>query len=147
MLLRNRRGGVFVKRIVFVCVENSNRSQMAEAFARMHGSHEVEAFSAGSRPSGRVNPKAIATMRELGYDLTTHTSKGLDAFNGKPVDVAVTMGCGDECPLVIAQRRENWNIPDPRDMTPEDFRKVRDLIESKVKELLASIPSDDTEPT
>ena len=67
-----------MKRVVFVCVENSNRSQMAEAFARMHGAGRVEAFSAGSRPSGRVNPKAVEAMKELGYDLTTHTSKGLD---------------------------------------------------------------------
>ncbi len=130
-------GGVFMKRIVFVCVENSNRSQMAEAFARIHGYGKVEAFSAGSRPSGKINPKAVEAMREIGYDLTTHSSKGLDAFNGQNVDVAVTMGCGDECPLVRASRREEWNIPDPRDMTPEQFREVRDLIERKVKELLA----------
>jgi protein-tyrosine-phosphatase len=128
-----------VKRVVFVCVENSNRSQMAEAFARMHGAGRVEAFSAGSRPSGRVNPKAIEAMKELGYDLTKHTSKGLEAFNGKEVDIAVTMGCGDECPLVLAKRRADWNIPDPRDMTPEQFREVRDLIESKVKELIQSL--------
>jgi protein-tyrosine-phosphatase len=101
---------VFVKKVVFVCVENSNRSQMAEAFARMHGAEKVEAFSAGSRPSGRVNPKAIASMKELGYDLTKHTSKGLDAFNGKEVEVAVTMGCGDECPLVAAKNRPKNNF-------------------------------------
>lgn len=64
------------KRVVFVCVENSNRSQMAEAFAHIHGAGRVEAFSAGSRPSGRINPKAVEAMREVGYDLTTHTSKG-----------------------------------------------------------------------
>jgi len=126
------------KRILFVCVENSNRSQMAEAFARMHGKEHVEAHSAGSRPSGRVNPKAIEAMRELGYDLTGHTSKGLEGFNGTQVDVAVTMGCGDECPLVLAKERVDWQIPDPRDMTPEEFRGVRDLIESKVKQLLGS---------
>ena len=128
-----------MKRIVFVCVENSNRSQMAEAFARIHGAGKVEAFSAGSRPSGRVNPKAIDAMKELGYDLTTHTSKGLDAFNGKEVEVAVTMGCGDECPLVRAKRRMDWQIPDPKQMPPEKFREVRDLIEAKVKELLDEI--------
>jgi len=71
------------KRIIFVCVENSNRSQMAEAFARILGGEKVEAFSAGSRPSGRINPKAIEAMKQVGYDLTTHTSKGLDEFNGK----------------------------------------------------------------
>jgi protein-tyrosine-phosphatase len=128
-----------MKKLLFVCVENSNRSQMAEAFARIHGGGHVEAASAGSRPSGRVNPKAIEAMRELGYDLSTHTSKGLEGFNGQPVEVAITMGCGDECPLVLASRRVDWKIPDPRDMTPEEFRGVRDLIEAKVKELLASL--------
>src|SRR6516162_433340 len=124
------------KSVLFVCVENSNRSQMAEAFARLHGAGIVEAFSAGSRPSGRVNPKAIEAMREIGYDLTAHTSKGLDAFNWKEVELAVTMGCGDECPLIRAKRRVDWKIPGPRDMTPDQFREVRNMIESKVKELL-----------
>jgi arsenate reductase (thioredoxin) len=128
-----------VKTVLFVCVENSNRSQMAEAFARMHGMGQVTGLSAGSRPSGKVNPKAVAAMQELGYDLTTHTSKGLEAFNGTVVDVAVTMGCGDECPLVLAKRREDWQIPDPREMTPEEFRGVRNLIESKVKMLIESL--------
>ncbi len=128
-----------MKRILFVCVENSNRSQMAEVFARMHGAGEVEAHSAGSRPSGRVNPKAVEAMKEVGYDLTTHTSKGLDGFNGQEFDAAVTMGCGDECPLVLARRRLDWQIPDPKEMTPERFREVRDLIEAKVKELLRSL--------
>jgi protein-tyrosine-phosphatase len=130
-----------VKRLLFVCVENSNRSQMAEAFARMHGAGRVEAASAGSKPSGRVNPKAVEAMRELGYDLATHVSKGLEEFNGRHVDVAVTMGCGDECPLVRAGQRVDWQIPDPRDMTPEQFRGVRDLIERKVVELLATLQS------
>jgi len=128
-----------MKRVLFVCVENSNRSQMAEAFARMHGTGKVEPHSAGSRPSGRVNPKAIEAMRELGYDLTTHTSKGLNDYNGTEVEVAVTMGCGDECPLVQAQRRVDWQIPDPREMSPDQFREVRNLIETKVKELIASL--------
>ena len=127
------------KRILFVCVENSNRSQMAEAFARMHGAGRVEACSAGSRPSGRVNPKAIEAMKELGYDLSTHVSKGLAEFDGTEVEVAVTMGCGDECPLVLAKRRVDWQIPDPRDMTPDQFRDVRNLIETKVKELIATL--------
>jgi protein-tyrosine-phosphatase len=130
---------MFMKTDLFVCVENSNRSQMAEAFARMHGGGRVDAMSAGSRPSGRINPKAIEAMKELGYELTTHASKGLEAFNGMAVDVAVTMGCGDECPLVLAARREDWQIPDPRAMSPEEFRGVRDLIRRKVVELLDSL--------
>ncbi len=128
-----------MKRVLFVCVENSNRSQMAEAFARVHGAGKVEAHSAGSRPSGKINPKAVEAMKELGYDLTSHTSKGLDQFNGKDFDVAVTMGCGDECPLVLARRREDWQIPDPKELPPERFREVRNLIEKKVKELLKEI--------
>ena len=127
------------RRVIFVCVENSNRSQMAEAFARIHGGDTVEAFSSGSRPSGRVNPKAVAAMKEIGYDLTTHTSKGLDGFNGKEFDAAVTMGCGDECPLVLAKTRVDWQIPDPKELPPDQFNAVRDLIERKVKELLATL--------
>ena len=119
-------------RLLFVCVENSNRSQMAEAFARMHG---IEAYSAGSRPSGRVNPKAIESMRELDYDLSRHHSKSLQDLPDVRFDVAVTMGCGDECPNLNAARRENWKIPDPKEMPPEKFREVRDLIRAKVKEL------------
>jgi protein-tyrosine-phosphatase len=128
-----------MRRVIFVCVENSNRSQMAEAFARIHGAGKVEAHSAGSRPSGRINPRAIEAMKEVGYDLTRHTSKGLDGFNGQEFDAAVTMGCGDECPLVLARRREDWQIPDPRELPPDRFREVRDLIEAKVKELLQSL--------
>jgi arsenate reductase (thioredoxin) len=127
------------KRIIFVCVENSNRSQMAQAFARRHGGNAIDAVSAGSRPSGRINPKAIDAMKEVGYDLTTHNSKRLEEFNGQSFDAAVTMGCGDECPLVIAKRRVAWQIPDPKEMPPEKFREVRDLIEAKVIELLGEL--------
>lgn len=128
-----------MKKVLFVCVENSNRSQMAEAFARIHGAGKLEAASAGSKPSGRINPKAIESMKELGYDLTPHTSKGLERFNGQPVNIAVTMGCGDECPLVLADQRIDWQIPDPRDMTPEEFRNIRNLIETRVKSLISSL--------
>jgi protein-tyrosine-phosphatase len=126
-------------RVIFVCVENSNRSQMAEAFARMVGGAAVEAYSAGSRPSGRVNPNAVEAMAELGYDLTAHGSKGLDEFDGKEFDAAVTMGCGDECPLVRAKKRVDWQIPDPRELPPEEFRQVRDLIGENVKVLLSDL--------
>jgi len=127
------------KRILFVCFENSNRSQMAEAFARILGGDEIEAFSAGSRPSGVVNPKAIQSMNELGYDLSVHTSKSLKDIPDEPFDAAVTMGCGDACPMVKARIREDWNIPDPKHMPPREFRAVRDLIETRVKSLLRSI--------
>jgi protein-tyrosine-phosphatase len=127
------------KRILFVCVENSNRSQMAEAFARIYGGDQLHAFSAGSRPSGQIYPIAIEAMKDIGYDLTSHASKGLEEFNGQEFDAAVTMGCGDECPLVLAKRRVAWEIPDPKMLPPDRFREVRNLIEEKVLELLRRI--------
>jgi protein-tyrosine-phosphatase len=129
------------KRVVFVCVENANRSQMAEAFARLYGAGRVEAYSAGSRPAGRVNPKAVEAMRELGYDLERHQSKALADLPDVEYDVAVTMGCGDECPNLRAKEREDWNLPDPKALPPEQFRAVRDLIGEKVKMLLARLAS------
>ncbi len=125
-----------MKRVLFVCVENSNRSQVAEAFARINGGKDVEAFSAGSQPSGVINPKAIEAMRELGYDLSAHRSKSVVDLPDIEFDFVATMGCGDACPLVRAKRREEWDIPDPKALPPEKFRAVRDLIRSKVKTLL-----------
>lgn len=127
-------------KILFVCVENSNRSQMSEAFARIHGGRDVEAYSAGSKPSGVINPKAIAAMKEIGYDLTTHHSKSLDEAKAHaPFDAVVTMGCGDACPWMPAHRFVDWQIPDPKHMEEEDFRGVRNLIEEKVTALLQQL--------
>jgi arsenate reductase len=128
-------------RVLFVCIENSNRSQMAEAFARMHGAGIVEAFSAGSRPSGKVNPRAIAAMRDRGYDLTTHRSMGLSDIPPGAFAAVVTMGCGDACPWVPAARREDWALADPRDLPPAEFNAVRDDIERRVLALLESLKS------
>jgi arsenate reductase (thioredoxin) len=127
-----------MKRFLFVCVENSCRSQVAEAFAKIHGGETIEAYSAGSRPTGLVNPKAIDSMREIGYDLSTHESKSLDDLPDVNWDFVATMGCGDECPFIRADRREDWQIPDPKDMSAEDFRKVRDQIAEKVKRMIKS---------
>src|SRR5438552_10461994 len=127
------------KRLLFVCVENSNRSQMAEAFARIHGGDKVEAYSAGSQPSGKINPKAIRTMKEIGYDLSKHRSKSLSEIPDIEFDFVATMGCGDECPFVRTKRREDWYIPDPKDMPPEEFRAVRDLIETRVNRVINEI--------
>ena len=128
-----------MKKILFVCIENSNRSQMAQAFARIHGNDKVEAFSAGSRPSGKINPKAVEAMQPLGYDLIQHYSKSLQEVPQEKFEYVVTMGCGDECPWIPAQHREDWEIPDPRNMEIDDFNKVRDLIEQKVTDLLKRI--------
>jgi len=128
-----------MKKVLFVCVENSCRSQIAEAFARIHGGDEVEAYSSGSRPSGVVNPKAIETMSEIGYDLSTHTSKSLDEIPDETYDFVATMGCGDECPFIRAAVREDWQIPDPKHMPPDEFREVREEIERRVEGMLESL--------
>src|SRR5437870_1646525 len=111
------------KKILFVCVENSNRSQMSEAFANIYGEGKnVEAFSSGSKPSGIINPKAISAMKELDYDLSKHHSKPLDEVKAfAPFDAVVTMGCGDACPWMPAKQFIDWQIPDPKHMDPEDF--------------------------
>ncbi|HEY5803618.1 MAG TPA: arsenate reductase ArsC [Lysobacter sp.] len=127
-----------MKRVLFVCVENANRSQMAEAFARIHGGDAVEALSAGSRPSGVINPKAIRFMSELGYDLGGHDSKSLDQVGGE-FDAVITMGCGDDCPWIQARRREDWALPDPKHMDDDGYRAVRDEISRRVKALLADL--------
>jgi arsenate reductase (thioredoxin) len=128
------------KKVLFVCIENSNRSQIAQAFAKIHGGENIEAYSAGSKPSGKINPKAIAAMKELNYDLSSHASKSLDEVKAfAPFDAVVTMGCGDACPWMPAKNFIDWQIPDPREMNEDDFRKVRDFIESKVKELVHSL--------
>ena len=125
-----------VKRFLFVCVENANRSQMAEAFARILGGESVEAYSAGSQPSGKVNPKAVEAMRELGYDLMSHGSKSLDELPDVEFDFVATMGCGDACPMVRAKQRVDWSIPDPKYLPPNEFRVIRDLIREKVRDTL-----------
>lgn len=128
------------KKILFVCVENSNRSQMSQAFATILGGRNVEAYSAGSKPSGIVNPKAIAAMKELGYDLAKHDSKSLkEVEQYAPFDAVVTMGCGDACPWMPAKRFIDWQIADPKNMEPEEFNKVRDLIKEKVAELIKQL--------
>jgi protein-tyrosine-phosphatase len=92
--------------------------------------------AAGSKPSGTINLKAIASMKEIGYDLSSHKSKSLDEIPDVVYDYAITMGCGDECPFVNANHHEEWDIPDPRDMNEDEFRRIRKLIEQKVISLL-----------
>ena len=134
-----RERGSALPRVLFVCVENSNRSQMAEAFARIHGAGRVNPISAGSRPSGVVNPRAVDAMRARGYDLTTHRSTGLTDVPPGEWDAVVTMGCGDACPFVPARLREDWALPDPRAMEPAEFHVVADEIERRVCDLLGRL--------
>ena len=118
-----------MKKVLFVCVENSCRSQMAEGFGKLLGEGVVKVHSSGSRPSGRVNEKAVASMKEIGYDLTLYASKSLDEIPQIQYDFAITMGCGDECPHVQAKKRQDWEIPDSKHMEMDRFNEIRDLIE------------------
>lgn len=125
-----------MRQILFLCVENSCRSQIAEAFVNIHSQGDVSAHSSGSNPSGNLNPKAVIAMNEVGYNLNSHGSKSLDDIPDIEYDVVVFMGCGDECPTVRAKERVEWDIPDPKSMDEEQFREVRDEIKRKVVELL-----------
>ncbi len=122
--------------LLFVCIENSNRSQMAEGFARHFGQGRVEAHSAGSRPSGRINPRAIHHMMERGINLAAQSSKGLDDLPPLQWDWIVTMGCGDACPSLPARHRLDWELTDPKHLDDDGFRAVRDRIEALVCDLV-----------
>ncbi len=127
------------KNILFVCVENSCRSQMAEGFAKKWGADVLNAYSAGSKPSGVVNPTAIQVMKEIGVDLSKSPSKGLTDLPKIQWDYVFTMGCGDACPFVPAVAKDDWAIPDPKHLPLDEFRKVCDSIEARVRDLIQTI--------
>ncbi len=102
----------------------------------MHGQGILDPFSAGSRPSGRVNPKAVAAMRKKGYDLSRHLSKSLAEVPQVGYEYVITMGCGDECPFIPAAHREDWDLSDPRLLGDDEFNQVRDEIEARVLKLI-----------
>ena len=128
-----------MKNVLFVCVENSCRSQMAEALGKIYGKAVINSYSSGSRPSGVVNEKAIVAMKEIGYDLSSHVSKSLDEIPQIKFDYVITMGCGDECPYVLTKEQEDWKIPDPKAMAMEEFIDVRNAIKNKVIQLIERI--------
>lgn len=128
-------------RILFVCVENSNRSQMAEAFARSAAGNGVDVFSAGSRPSGQINPRALQMMAEIGISMSAQRSKSLDELGDAAFDAVVTMGCGDACPWIPATHRFDWALADPKNLPDDEFRRVRDEIGRRVDDLLTTIRS------
>jgi protein-tyrosine-phosphatase len=125
-----------MEKVLFVCVENSCRSQMAEGFARNLGHGVMEASSAGSRPSGQVNTRAVAFMKEKGIDIGIQASKGLSDVPAIQWDYVITMGCGDACPALAATHRIDWNLPDPKLLSDDGFREVRNEIEIRVRELV-----------
>ncbi len=125
-----------MKKILFVCVENACRSQMAEGFAGHFGRGVVEAFSAGSRPGVEVNPLAVEVMEEAGIDISNRPPKGFSDLPEDATDFVVMMGCRDTCPIVPATERIEWDIPDPKGKGIDAFRRVRDEIGRKVKSLV-----------
>ena len=127
-------------RLLFVCVENANRSQMAEGFARFHGGYQVEALSAGSRPASQVSPRAVEAMAELGIDISAQFPKSLDDITGE-FDAVVTMGCGDACPRIPARVREDWPVKDPEDRSDQAYLDIRDDLRRRVQALIAHLRS------
>ncbi|MFN3966388.1 MAG: Mov34/MPN/PAD-1 family protein [Endomicrobiia bacterium] len=129
------------KNILFVCIENSCRSQIAEGLVNNLYWEKFVAYSAGSKPSGIVNPNAIEVMKEIGIDIAQHKSKGFDEVKDIEFDYIITMGCGDTCPSFVQRsmfnvQRLEWQIDDPKDKPIEFFRKIRDDIHKKIKQLV-----------
>jgi protein-tyrosine-phosphatase len=126
-------------RIVFVCVENNRRSQMAEAFAETYGRGKIEAYSAGSRPSSSIDPIVIEVMKENGINLSGKRPKGLNELPPIEMDYLITMGCEEICPAIPAKRIIEWDIPDPKGKPIDVFREVRNRIKDKTRALFAEI--------
>lgn len=127
------------KSILFACVGNACRSQMAEGFAKKMAGDRFDIYSAGTRPAGFVAPEAVQVMKEAGIDISSQYSKGFDRVPAIEYDYLVTMGCEETCPVVAARERIEWQIDDPIGQPIEVFRRVRDDIEAKVKELIAKV--------
>ena len=128
--------------ILFVCVHNAGRSQMAAGFARKRGCDRVQGRSSGSEPAETVNPAAVAAMAEVGIDLRDAAPKLLATDTVREADVIVTMGCGDACPVFPAKRYEDWELEDPAGKDLVTVRAIRDEIERRVRALLAELPAD-----
>lgn len=126
-------------KILFVCVENSCRSQIAAGFANLYGRGKVEAYSAGSKPGLEVNPDAIKVMQEAGVDISAAKPKGFKDLKEIKFDYAVSMGCKDICPFVPAKKHIYWQIEDPKGKDIDFFRKTRDLVREKVEQLINEV--------
>ncbi len=130
-----------VPTVLFLCVHNAGRSQMAAAFLEAKAEGRVLARSAGSAPTDRVNPTAVAAMAEVGIDMSGAVPKRLEDSGVRAADVVVTMGCGDACPWFPGKRYEDWKLEDPAGKDLETVRRVRDEIGRRVDALLASLAS------
>lgn len=127
------------KTILFVCVHNAGRSQMAAGFARTLGGDRVEVLSAGSAPKDSINPVAVEAMREVGIDIADQQPKILTLESVQQSDVVITMGCGDACPYYPGKRYEDWKLDDPAGQGIEPVRVIRDEIKARIETLLREI--------
>ena len=125
--------------VLFVCVHNAGRSQMAAGWLRHLAGDRVEVRSAGSEPGPRINPAAVAAMAEVGIDITGQTPKKLEWETAESSDVIITMGCGDACPVFPGKRYEDWKLEDPAGQGLEAVRPIRDEIRARVETLLADL--------
>jgi len=128
------------KKVAFICVHNSCRSQMAEGFAKHLADDVIEAYSAGSERYPQVKPLAVEVMKEAGIDVSGQYPKLISEIP-QDLDYVITMGCGVQCPIIKGAHKEDWGLDDPSGKGIEEFRKTRDLIEIKVKELAERIKS------
>ena len=130
-----------MKRILFICVENAGRSQIAEVFANHYGKGKLEAFSAGTVPSDKVNPLVVEAMKEKGIDISKNKPKLLDKKMIEETDIVITMGCSVEesCPAPLLKKSINWNLEDPKGKQLEKVRQIRDEIEKKVLKLVSEV--------
>jgi arsenate reductase len=124
--------------VLFVCVQNAGRSQMAQALFERAAGGEHESRSAGSRPAAQVHPEVVEAMAEIGVDVARRQPRGLDRMDLEWADLVVTMGCGDECPVIPGKPYVDWELQDPAGQPPEAVRAVRDEIERRVTSLLAA---------
>ena len=122
--------------ILFVCVHNAGRSQMAAGFARERGGDRIDVRSAGSEPADLINPVAVAAMEEVGIDIRRNAPRLLDVDSVRAADVVITMGCGDACPIFPGKRYEDWELDDPAAQSIDVVRGIRDDIRSRVEALL-----------
>lgn len=127
------------KTVLFVCVHNAGRSQMAAGFMKSLGKDKVNVLSAGSMPKDQINPVAVEVMKEVGIDISNNQPKILTTENVKESDVVITMGCGDACPIFPGKRYEDWQLEDPAGKDLETVRKIRDEIKSRIEALLSEI--------
>jgi arsenate reductase (thioredoxin) len=128
-----------VPEVLFVCVHNAGRSQMAAALLDHHANGRVRVRSAGSAPGERINPAVVAAMGELGIDLSKEFPKPLTDESVRAADAVITMGCGDACPIYPGKRYEDWELQDPAGQPVEVVRRIRDDIDARVRRLLIEL--------